>query len=127
MNDEAWFKIDATVNHLRVESFGQRSQKASEEMWRAVSEASAESGINKILLLSYRDGSLPVNVMLAMAQNIHVLFTSAHKIAIVFSASDFPRESVAETVSRIGGLNLRAFKRSEEALEWLLSDDERGA
>ena len=127
MNDEAWFKIDATVNHLRVESFGRRSQEASEEMWRAVSEASAESGINKILLLSYRDGSLPVNAMLTMAQNIHVLFTSAHKIAIVFSGLDFPREFVAETVSRIGGLNLRAFKRCGAGLEWLLSDDERGA
>ena len=123
MNDEAWFKIDATVDHLRVESFGQRSQAASEDMWRAVSKASAESGINKILLLSYREGSLPVNTMLAMAQNIHVLFTSAHKVAVVFSASDFPRESVAENVARIGGLNLRAFEGREEALEWLLSEE----
>ncbi len=123
MSDEAWFKIDATVDHLRVESFGQRSRGASEDMWRAVSEASAESGIKKILLVSYRDGSLPVNAMLTMAENIHPYFSSTHKIAIVFTASDFPRESVAESVSRIAGLNLRAFEGSEEAREWLLSDE----
>ena len=106
-----------------MESFGQRSHEASEEMWRAVSEASAESGTNKILLVSFRDGSLPVDAMLAMAENIHSYFSAAHKIAIVFTASDFPRESVPETVSRIAGLNLRVFKGSEEAREWLLSDE----
>jgi len=123
MNDEASFKIDVSADHLRVEAFGQTSQAASEDMWRAVSKASAESGINKILLLSYREGSLPVNTMLAMAENIHARFSSAHKIAIVFSASDFPRGSVAENVARIGGLNLRAFEGREEALEWLLAEE----
>ncbi len=122
MGDEAWFKIDATSDHLRVESFGQRSQGASEEFWRAISRASAESSINKILLVSYREGGLSVNAMLAMAEDYHSYFSETHKFALVFSAQDFSHESVSESVSRIAGINLKAFGDSEEALRWLLSD-----
>ena len=123
MSDEAWFKIDATPDFLRVETFGQRSGEASEELWRAVSKASVESGSNKVLVISYRDGSLPVDSMETLANDYRELVTGAHRFALVLTGKDYERESIGETVAQSAGINLRAFRATETALQWLLSDE----
>ncbi len=83
MSDEAWFNIDVTPEFLRVKTFGQRSAEASEELWRAVSKASAESESEKILLISYRRGSLPADSIKSIAENRRELVTGARRFAMV--------------------------------------------
>ena len=123
MSDEAWFKIDATPDFLRVETFGQRSGEASEELWRAVSKASVESGSKKVLVVSYRDGTLPIDSMETIAKDYHELVTGEHKFALVLTGKDYERESIGETVAQSSGINLRAFRDTDTALQWLQSDE----
>ena len=123
MSEEAWFKIDITPEFLRVETFGQRSGRASEELWRAVSKASAESGSKKILLTSYRDGSLPVGSIESLAEKYRDSITDEHRFALVFMEKDFESESIGETIAQSVGINLRAFRDNDAALKWLLSDE----
>ncbi len=123
MSDEAWFKIDVTPEFLRVETFGQRSAKASEELWRAISKASAESESERILLISYRHGGLPADSMEAIAENCRELVTGKRRFALVFAGNGDERESIGETISQSVGMNLRAFRDTDAALQWLRSDE----
>ncbi len=84
MSDETWFKIDVTPDFLRVETFGKRGGEASTELWRAVSKASAESGNKKILLTSYREGSLPLGSIVSLADKYRDSITAEHRFAVVF-------------------------------------------
>ncbi len=121
MSEEAWFKIDITPDYLRVETFGKRGREASNELWRAVSKASAESGSKKILLTSYREGSLPLGSIVSLADKYRDSITDEHRFAVVFMGEDYERESIGEMIAQEVGINLRAFRDNDTALLWLLS------
>ncbi len=122
MSEEAWFKIDITPEYLRVETFGKRGGEASKELWRAVSKASVESGNKKILLTSYRDGSLPLGSIVSLADKYRDSITDEHRFALVFTGEDYERESIGEMIAQEVGINLRTFRDNDAALQWLLSE-----
>ncbi len=113
-----------TPPYVRAESFGQRGENASKGLWRALSEAVAESGLKKVLVTSYRDGAMPVDALNNLADKYRDLVTDEYKFALAIAGTDYKHESIGEAVAKDHGINLRTFNNTNDALEWLLADGE---
>lgn len=121
--EESWFKIEVTPKYVRAETFGQRNEDASKELWRAISDALVESGLKKVLVTSFRDGALTLDSYLSLAKRYQDLVSSEYKFALAIAGSDFKEETMDEFVGQSHGINIRTFANTNDALVWLLADD----
>ena len=119
MSSKARYTLQVESDYLHVESFGQRSEEASIELWEAISRACAEHDLKKVLLISHRVGMLPASATLGVAKRYSDIVTTEYKFALVFSEEDYPVESAGETIASARGINLKAFTDTDEAIQWL--------